>query len=480
MPLFGSLFGILGSRVRHSLPSATTAYQPITESEDSMSLEIRKTSQWWYGRWQDERKRHCVRLKVKVEGTPPRKSGGRGDKKYEASREAAQTELDKVMARFNEQKRPEDLVQELHKVKFGQRIGHIELKNLNAAWLNIPRKREPGPAYKHWAQSVFTRFQNFLAEHHPNVREMAGISKQIAEAFMRAEDKRGVSPKTFNAELILMRGAFEHLREDAGMLSNPFGKIVTRDRDTVHRQPFSPEELKLILDAAKDDDLIRPLTIVGITTAMRRGDACLLKWEAIDMKSRFVTVKTSKTGAKVSIPMFPLLHDELATLKRGKSPFVFPELAALYQTNPDAVNKRLRAVFKTAGFVDLEDLDEDEKKTHRADVHVQREKGLIKANIRGFHSFRVTWITLALTAGVPMELVRRVTGHRTVDVVLQNYFQPGREAFRQAIQTAMPKMLSNGSRTPKEELISILSRISNRTWKKDSARALEVAKDLPD
>jgi hypothetical protein len=63
------------------------------------------------------------------------------------------------------------------------------------------------------------------------------------------------------------------------------------------------------------------------------------------------------------------------------------------------------------------------------------------ANIRGFHSFRVTWITIALAAGVPMELVRRVTGHRTADVVLQNYFKPGRDDFRKAIEGAMPALM---------------------------------------
>ena len=42
------------------------------------------------------------------------------------------------------------------------------------------------------------------------------------------------------------------------------------------------------------------------------------------------------------------------------------------------------------------------------------------------HSFRVTWITLALAAGVPLELVQRVTGHRTVEVVMKHYFRQGR------------------------------------------------------
>lgn len=71
-----------------------------------------------------------------------------------------------------------------------------------------------------------------------------------------------------------------------------------------------------------------------------------------------------------------------------------------------------------------------------------------RASIRDFHSFRVTWVTLALTAGVPLELVQKVTGHKTVDVVLKHYFQPGREEFRRALQSAMPKLLTGPETEP--------------------------------
>jgi len=57
---------------------------------------------------------------------------------------------------------------------------------------------------------------------------------------------------------------------------------------------------------------------------------------------------------------------------------------------------------------------------------------------------RATWVTLALSAGVPMELVRRVTGHATVEVVLQHYFRPGREQFRTILTDAMPDVLTGG------------------------------------
>lgn len=87
----------------------------------------------------------------------------------------------------------------------------------------------------------------------------------------------------------------------------------------------------------------------------------------------------------------------------------------------------------------------------------------------------MTWVTLALTAGVPLELVQKVTGHKTVDVVLKHYFQPGREEFRRALQTAMPKLLTNGSKAPKDEILEILDRSTTKTWKKDAKRIRELA-----
>lgn len=68
--------------------------------------------------------------------------------------------------------------------------------------------------------------------------------------------------------------------------------------------------------------------------------------------------------------------------------------------------------------------------------------GARRASVHDFHSFRVTWITLALGAGVPLELVQRVTGHQTVAIVSKHYFRPGWEDFRETIMAAMPELLT--------------------------------------
>ncbi len=145
----------------------------------------------------------------------------------------------------------------------------------------------------------------------------------------------------------------------------------------------------------------------------------------------------------------------------------------------DGITWRVRKTLAAAGFKDPDkdkpDADantEDDQEgaqekspVVRGEIHAERNGGLRRASIRDFHSFRVTWVTVALTAGVPMELVTKVTGHKTVEIVLKHYFQPGREEFRRALQSAMPKLLTNGSKTPKDQMLEVLDGITAKTWK---------------
>lgn len=104
----------------------------------------------------------------------------------------------------------------------------------------------------------------------------------------------------------------------------------------------------------------------------------------------------------------------------------------------------------------------------------QRFPRLRAANLRGFHSFRTTWITLALNAGVPMELVRRVTGHQTVEIVLRHYYQPDREDFRRTIEAAMPRMFVAGGKSRDERLREIITRMTPESLVQDRAALLGI------
>jgi len=98
----------------------------------------------------------------------------------------------------------------------------------------------------------------------------------------------------------------------------------------------------------------------------------------------------------------------------------------------------------------------------------------VTASVRGWHSFRTTFITVALSAGIPMELVRRVTGHSTVDVVLKHYFRPGRAEFKREFEKAMPGLLMTGAKSRDDRLRGILVSMTPRTFKEDRARLIEL------
>ncbi len=67
-----------------------------------------------------------------------------------------------------------------------------------------------------------------------------------------------------------------------------------------------------------------------------------------------------------------------------------------------------------------------------------------RASVADWHSLRTTWVTLALAAGVPVELCRLVTGHQTVDVVMRHYFKPQGEHLRAVLGDKLPPVLTDG------------------------------------
>jgi integrase len=436
-----------------------------------MSLERRKDSQWWYGRWEVTGKRFCQNLNVRI-------AGEEGDRTFDKSRAKAQAALERLITDSREKSNAEELVQKIHKIRTGHRVGAIPLADLPDRWATLPRKRQTNERYAAQCRALLSRFTAFVTARDAEALAMDAVTPELAAAFLHAEEKRGVTAKTWNDTLKLLRATFKHLRRPAGLVDNPFDGIPTKETETVFRKPFTPEELSAISQAAQDDAFIRPVIVTGICTAMRRGDCCLLRWADVDMENRFIRVKTAKTGQTVEIPMFPMLFDEIARQEKSDA-HVFPEQATMYRTNPDGITWRVRKIFAAAGFKDADGTPADEPAgdtataiipaatpaPFRGEIHAPRKGGIRRASVRDFHSFRVTWVTLALTAGVPLELVQKVTGHKTAEIVMKHYFQPGREAFRNALQGAMPELLTNGTATKREQALALLRTMDGKNWK---------------
>ncbi len=436
-----------------------------------MPLELQRgRSKWWYGRFEVNGRNLCRNLGVEVKGVIPAALSQFGDPVFERSRAKAQAALEKLQVDAKKRSTAEELVQAIHEIRTGARIGSIPLSEASPRWKALPRRRPLSPRYISQAESWMADFVTYLGTHHSAVREMADVQQSMGRAYLAVVEARGISGKTYNNILIFLRSCFEALKEEAGIPKNPFLGLPTKDEDTVFRKPYSEDDLAVIVKAAKYDPFIYPIVITALCTAMRRGDCCQLRKTAVDLPGRFVKVKTSKTGELVQIPIFPLLQEVLENLEPNDSPFVFPAQEKMYQLNPDNITLRFKKVMRAAGFLDLDDTATDEEKArNRGETSQFRPNGLRKASVRDFHSFRVTWVTLALTAGVPLEIVKKVTGHRTAGIVMKHYFQPGREEFRRTLTNKLPVILGGGGGSkPLEhpELAMHLKAMKPKTWRK--------------
>jgi len=436
-----------------------------------MALELhRGESKWWYGRIVVNGRKIARNLGVELRGVPPPRLSEMGDPIFERSRAKAQAALEKLQLDLKKRSNAEEMVQAIHEIRTGERVHSLPLSEAAPRWKALPRRRPLSERYVAQAESWMKDFVEFLNSHHPAVREMADVQSGMARVYFKGVEDRGVSGKTYNNTLIFLRSSFEALKEEAGIPKNPFAGIPTKDEDTVFRKPFNEEELTAIIEAAKGDAFVEPIIITSICTAMRRGDCCMLLKTAVDMPGRFIKVKTSKTGELVQIPIFPLLHQILSKLEPNDGPYVFPEQAMKYQTNPDHITDRVKKVMRVAGFFDKDDANSDEENgKSRGETHQVRAKGLRMASIRDFHSFRVTWVTIALTAGVPLEIVQKVTGHRTAGIVMKHYFQPGREEFRRTLAGKLPALLGGGADAKPLDPIELraqLTAMKPRTWKR--------------
>ena len=312
-----------------------------------------------------------------------------------------------------------------------------------ARWRDLPRRRPAAPRYLLQGERIIQRFVGFVQNQFPDIHGMSHVTPGIAREFVREEERRGVSAKTYNNNLVLLRSCFTKVGKEIGLRDNPFADIPPRDEDAVLRQPYSEEELAAILEAAKDDPFIYPIIVTAACTAMRRGDCCLLEKSAVDLDADFLRVKTAKTGEWVEIPIFPMLRQVLLDAEANDtSPYMFPQQAAQYLKNPDRITEMAGRVLLKAGFTDSGEMPAGDHGQPLGPLRSPRQVGVRRASLRDFHSFRVTWVTLALVAGVPIEVVKKVTGHRTVEVVMKHYFRPGREEMRQALKSRMPAVLT--------------------------------------
>jgi integrase len=399
-----------------------------------------------------------------VAGAVPRRLSELGDLLFERSRAQAQVEHDRMVESAQRNRTETDLLTTIYETRTGHAVPTLLLSEMPAKWEQMKIKR--APRYVKDVKSMHTQFIKFLGQKYPRVKTMAEVQTKMAVEFMATIAATNCAGATYNNKVDALRSTFSALAQDAGITKNPFAEIQDQEANTINRRPFPIEELERILGIARQPEhaFIYPALVVASMTAMREGDCCRLKKSAINRSEGTIRVKTAKTGKMATIPIAPKLAEILDQAPQTESEYVFPECARIYELNPTSITDRTRAVLHDAGYFD----PVPGGPTPIGPITVERAdgKGIRRVSVRDFHSFRATWVTIALTHGVPVEMVCLVTGHTSPETLRRHYFLPDHEDFRRVLKAKLPPTMGGAAESAldyKELLKSVIAKIELMT-----------------
>lgn len=174
---------------------------------------------------------------------------------------------------------------------------------------------------------------------------------------------------------------------------------------------LSPSEIAQLLETGLQLPRDRALFGICLYTGTRIAEACSLHTKdvyAIDGSVRpRVTIRKGTTKGKIETRSIPVNLSLKALLEAYSSSkiYLFPGRHGLGHIQPDSADKILRSAFKQLGIEGA-----------------------------STHSFRRTCLTQMHRSGVPLKVIQKISGHKTLSA-LQKYLEVSDEDLELAIST---------------------------------------------
>ena len=343
------------------------------------------------------------------------------------------------LSSLNQLKSRKETIQKIAEVKSLLKVCRVPLPELEDTFFNHPSAPTVSPKHRKTYHSVLNTLTNFASQ--IQVETVADVTEDVAQSFLSYYWSRGISPKTYNSVLDILRCVFRLMNKD----SNPFAGFKKKACHTEERVAFTVEQLQQIWDTLNSPDyhmLHKEEMIVlyklALYTGARCGDLCLLRWSSVDMQNwviRFIPHKTAHSSHKiVEIPFDNYLYEVLSPLDQSTE-YVLPNVAYRYQHNSGGISRDTKKLLLAAG------LKPNDAGTTRRVLAVSR---------MGFHAFRHTAASIMIRKGVNPLVVQDLLGHTSINMTA-HYTHVNMETKREALQNlnvlpclAQPTLIGDG------------------------------------
>jgi integrase len=292
-------------------------------------------------------------------------------------------------------------------------------------WLEDSVKPSVRPlTYEQYRQHVKLYLAPLLGRH-----QLAKLAPQHVRAFIKRKLADGLSPRTVQLSLVILRRALGQAVKD-GLVGRNVAKLADPPRwKRPEIKPWEPAEAARFLDAIRTERL-EAAYLLALSLGLRRGEVLGLRWSDVDLEGKTVTISQAlaRVGGKLefiepksrqsrrTVP----IHDGLVAALRNHRRRQFEERLAAGSRWHDG-----GLVFTTGIGTPLEPraLNEDFERVVMA-------AGLRRIRL---HDLRHSCATFLLAQGVHPRVVMELLGHSQISLTMETYSHVLPDAMREAI-----------------------------------------------
>jgi len=271
-----------------------------------------------------------------------------------------------------------------------------------------------------WKYATRKHNQSMLRVH--LYREFGGaqlrlISREAAQAFLLAKLRSGLSWKTVK-HLRTVFGAVMNSAEMAELIpNNPVRKTrMPRRGPTKERAAIAPEKILELLHALPEPS--RSLARLLVSTGMRIGELCALRWRNVDLEKGILHVRQTVYDGHFDEPK---TQRSKRTIPLGKNAIAVLTARKPAVVNPDAL------VFGTRRGTPLD----RHNLAHRQLKPTCKELGLEGVT---WHWLRHANATLLDAVGTPLGTVQALLGHSSSEITREIYLHSVPADARAAVE----------------------------------------------
>lgn len=227
-----------------------------------------------------------------------------------------------------------------------------------------------------------------------------------------------ISTATVNRQLDTLRGIFNKAVVWGKLQTSPMKSIQSLKVPPGRLRFLEKEEIvKLLANCTKN---LKPIVVLALFTGMRRGEILGLKWHDIDVKRNIITLLDTKNGDKREVPMNEQVKTALIRVRKH------PETAYIFCNEKGIPVHDIRKSFSTA---------------------------LTKSGIFSFrfHDLRHTFASQLVMAGIDLNTVRELLGHKDMAMTLR-YSHLAQSHKQRAVEILGKKMDTFWTVAPKVEI----------------------------